>query len=236
MVANQLERSNVDPIGFAVVVTIVGFVSWLGAAAQPNSWLYPVGPVVDRATGDAVADLPERRVIFRGYDASTAISEGPIEIDAGDGKGDADSCTIEVSLVTDVFVDQNGRQALIFSSSGSTTYVQGFSLFDCTSLWPEIDVSGGSVSVIDHRIEIEPACLATEDPSIVRCWSQRRFIVDDAFTLSPAPIASRNETKKALGAAFYGIACIRGKGGPEATVVPCPVVEPAYSSSGKVSD
>lgn len=145
-------------------------------------------------------------------DAPT-LWDGPVNV-SGPNRA---ACSIPVSLISRVFAD--GASMLVVSLSGSTTYLSGYNVADCQSLWPEIAATTEGVIVEDRRVDFLPVCVSTETVGLSECYAAHSYEVDPAGQLVLLSDRAHELTRRAIGVAFDEVALVRDVGDPGASIV-----------------
>lgn len=160
-----------------------------------------------------------KKILAKDYNTQLGLALGPIHVrDIATGG----RCTADIGLIERLFIEQTRRAMLVISRSGSTTYIHGISLSDCSSLWPEITAITSRVDVVVDRIEISATCIETDESSISQCWAGQVFRLGQNFNLVSLPVFASQLTKSNIGVAFTGQKFVQNAGKKTAKIISTP--------------
>ncbi len=224
---NMAPRQSVKARCFTVSVTLLAIAS----CGLANARAAEDGPLQFEALTLDRSDPPELETSIRkGHyrltivgprsDAPDAVWQGPVHVDRPAASA---TCTIAISLVERIYLDRSSTALLIFSRSGSTTYIQAFGTKDYVPFWPEIAVVGGEITVSGHEIDVAPVCIATDSPTVFDCFAARAFDLDRQYQLLERPTRAGEATRRRTGLSFTGRAFVRAPGTPAAAFQGAPI-------------
>ena len=131
--------------------------------------------------------------------SSPTLWQGPLSIASG-----STSCTVDASLIRDVYLSASGKLLLVVSLSGSSTYVAFFNPATCARKWAPIKAFTQSVSVEGNQLLLLPACACEVKGQPCSCSAGRVYALQDNSPPLLQPASSRALTKSKLGIAFTG--------------------------------
>jgi hypothetical protein len=141
--------------------------------------------------------------------------EGPLEIrQVPTGR----PCQVLVSLITEVYLDNERSTALVHSYSGSRDFIDFVDVRTCATKWPQLAAVTERVIVSQDRLIMSPACeSATRNRS--RCTAGQVLRLQRDTPPMLLDRESRELTKDVVGVEFIGQAWVEGPKTPNAKIV-----------------
>ena len=141
--------------------------------------------------------------------------DGPLEIrQLATGR----TCQVRVSLITEVYLDNQRSVALVRSYSGSRDFIDFVDVRTCATKWPQLAAVTERVIVSQDRLIMSPACeTATRNRSRCTAGQVLRLKRDTPPALLDGE--SRELTKRVVGVEFIGQAWVEAPKTPNAKIV-----------------
>ena len=141
--------------------------------------------------------------------------EGPLEIRQ---LPTGSSCQVAVSLVTEVYLDNQSSVSVVRSYSGSRDLIDFVDVRTCAAKWPQLAAVTESIVVSQDRLIISPACeAATKERSRCAAGQVLRLQQDKPPMLLDRE--SRELTKHVVGVEFVGQAWVQAPKTADAKIV-----------------
>ena len=140
--------------------------------------------------------------------------EGPLTVSSGGA-----SCSVDISLVTEVYAATGRNFLIVLSTSGSNATASFIELASCGSKWPPIKRSASTVKVAGNRVSFLAECEGGGRNTPAQCTSARVYAI--GHDSPPAYLRSESYklTAKDVGVGFTGEARVMDAHSPHAMIV-----------------
>jgi hypothetical protein len=140
--------------------------------------------------------------------------EGPLTVSSGGA-----SCSVDISLVNEVYAATGRDFVIVLSTSGSNAIVNFIELQSCASKWAPIKRSASTVKVVGNRVLFLAACEGGESNAPAQCTSARVYAIGNDSPPAYLRSESYRQTAKDVGVGFTGEARVMNPHSPRAMVV-----------------